>query len=414
MRILIISQWYEPEPNFRTNALARSLTAKGHSVIVVTGFPNYPGGFIYPGYRIRWRQWEVRDGVRILRVPLYPSHDNSVVHRILNYLSFAFSAALLGTLLCGKIDLIWVYVPIPTSGIPALIISTLRRVPFLCEITDLWPETLFSSNIVRPVLASKILSRIIGLFNSFIYFKAAAITVISPGLKLNLIEKGVSENKIHFIPNWVDENIYHPLQPDGALASNYGFTNHFNIIFAGNIGLAQGLDNVLEAAELLRDLPKVQFIFIGSGIEQSRLYKLAKDRNLDNVKFIGQQPEDKMPYFFALADVLLVHLKRNQLFKIAIPSKIIAYLACAKPILCCAEGDAAEVVEKAQAGLSCNSQDPVLLAETVRKFFSMPAEQRHLIGEAGRRAFLGNYTQEILIERYEHLFTEILKKITKR
>ena len=265
VRILLLSQWYDPEPNIKSHLLARDLLTRGHQVTAVTGFPNYPTGKVYPGYRVRWRQWEWRDGVRVLRVPLYPEHSHSGLKRVLNYASFAASASMIGSALCGGADVMWVYHPPLTVGIPAWWIGLLRRVPFVYEVQDMWPETLAATGMV----SSGRVAGLVGRLAQFIYARAAAITVISPGFKRNLIEKGVPAGKIHIIPNWADEDIYRPVERDtaAALAVEHGLTGHFNVMFAGVMGPAQALENVLTAAEMIADCRRVQFVFIGDGIQ---------------------------------------------------------------------------------------------------------------------------------------------------
>lgn len=403
MRIRVLSQWYAPEPEGKAHVLARELAARGHRVTSVTGFPNYPSGTLYPGYRLRWRKWEYRDGVRILRLPLYPSHNRSGLRRALNYLSFAASASLLGPALCGPSDAMWVYHPPLTVGIPAWWIGLLRRVPFVYEVQDLWPETLAATGMLKSQAAAAWL----GHLARFIYARAAAITVISPGFKRNLIAKGVPADKLHFIPNWADEDIYRPVTPDPELAGTYGLKGRFNIIFAGNMGAAQHLDNVLDAAALLRDVPEIQFVFIGDGVDEQALRRRAADERLGNVRFLGRHPAETMAGFYALADLLLVHLRRDPLFEITIPSKTIAYLACGRPILSVTSGDAADVVRDAGAGLICPPDDPHALAMAVRRLQAIPGEQREAMGRAGRGAFLKHYTLRSLMDRYEALFEAI-------
>lgn len=403
MRVLTLSQWYIPEPDIKIHLLAKGLVERGHQVTTITGVPNYPQGRIYPGYHQRPWQWEEMDGVRVLRLPLYPDHSYSAVRRSLTYLSFATSASVLGPVLCGPADVMWVYHPPLTVGIPAWWIGLLRQVPFVYEIQDMWPETVAASGMMSSERAMAWLSRLA----QFVYRQAAAITVISPGFKRNLITKGVPTEKIHVIPNWADEEIYRPVLRDEALAAEHGLAGRFNVIYGGSMGAAQGLHNVIEAATLLRDLPEVQFVFIGDGVDQDVLRQVVRERGLDNVRFLGRQPAKEMPRFFALADVLLVHLKSDPLFEITIPGKTIAYLACGRPILCVVEGDAANVVRDAGAGLVCPPEDPAALAQAVRHLLTMPAEQREVMGQAGRRAFLANYTRRILVDRYEALFKEV-------
>jgi colanic acid biosynthesis glycosyl transferase WcaI len=405
MRVLILSHWYQPEPVAKPHQMAKELVARGHQVTSITGFPNYPSGRVYPGYRLAWRLWEERNGVHVLRLPMYPNHSKSGIRRALNLLSFASSAAILGPVLSAPADVIWVYDAL-MSGIPARWIGWWRRAPFIYEVQDMWPETLTATG----MLTSDWMIRCVSRVAHFVYARAAAVTVISPGFKRNLVSKGVVADKIHVIPNWANEDVYRPLPPDPALAIEHGLAGRFNVIYGGNLGAAQALRDVIKAAELLQDLPQVQFVLIGDGVEELALRQMVKELGLDNVRFLGRQPAERMPYFFALADALLVHLKRNPLFEITIPSKTVAYLACGRPIVSCVEGDAAQVVQNAGAGLVCPSQDPAALAQAVRDLYAMPVEQREAMGQSGRQAFLENYTRAVLMDRYEALFTDIAKQ----
>jgi glycosyltransferase involved in cell wall biosynthesis len=182
------------------------------------------------------------------------------------------------------------------------------------------------------------------------------------------------------------------------------------VIYGGTLGAAQAMENVLTAANQLRDLPDLQFVLIGDGVDAATLRCRAAEEELDNVRFIGRQPAKQMPHFFALADVLLIHLKRNPLFEITIPGKTIAYLACGRPILGAIAGNAADVVRDAKAGLVSPPEDPIALAQAVRELYEMSAEKREAMGQAGRRAFLENYTRRVLVDRYETLFYEVARQ----
>lgn len=406
MRITVLSQWYAPEPDAKSHILAKDLASRGHTVTAITGFPNYPQGKLYPGYSIRWRQWEVRDNVRILRVPLYPDHTRSAVKRIANYGSFALSASILGLAMAGPADIVWVYHPPLTTGLPALAIHSVYRVPFVYEIQDMWPETLAATGMASS-------KRVLGMAGSLarcIYRHASAVTVISPGFKRNLIEKGVPTDKIHIISNWADEDVYHPCERDEALARQVGLDGHFNVVYAGNLGAAQALGNVISAAALLKDLADVQFIFIGDGVEEERLKNAAAAAGLTNMRFLGRMQPQQMPAYYALADVVLVHLKDDPLFEITIPSKTIAYLASGRPILAAVKGDAAEVVQAAGAGVTCPPENPQALADGLRFLHGLPRDQREAMGAAGRQAYLNQYTRSVLIGRYESLFEQLVRQ----
>jgi colanic acid biosynthesis glycosyl transferase WcaI len=407
VKLLILSQWYRPEPDIKVHLLGRELVARGHQVTAITGFPNYPQGRIYPGYHQRLWQIEHTDGVRVVRLPLYADHSRSSTRRSLSYLSFALSASCLGPPLSGAIDAIWVYCAPLTIGIPAQWIGLLRNAPFVFNIHDMWPETVVSSGMMSAGWVVKRLETLA----QFIYRRSAAITVVSPGFKLNLIAKGVPADKIQVIPNWADEDLYRPVPRDEALAEQHGLRGRFNVLYGGNIGAAQSMDNVLAAAARLQtDLPVAQFVLIGDGVETERLHQTAKSRGLSNVRFIDRQPQDRMAHFFALADALLVHLKRDPLFEITIPSKTIAYLACGRPIITCTIGDPADVVKDVGAGLACPPEDPTALAQAVCKLYEMPVEQREAMGQAGRAAFLKNYTRAELVDRYEQLLEAVASR----
>ena len=288
MRILILTQWYRPEPSQLLPELAQTLMELGHEVEVLTGFPNYPSGKLYPGYKVRIRQREVIDGVPVVRAPLYPDHSRSGMRRTINYLSFAASVCLFGWQGVARPDVIFVYHPPLTVGIPAILLGRLWNTPFVYQIQDMWPETLSATGMLRN---KKVLNWV-GKAACWIYSQATAICVISPGFRRNLLDKGVPGEKIHVIPNWVNTETYYPVDPDPDQARQLGLSGRFNIMFAGNIGEAQGLETVLDAALLLKDLPEVQFVLVGDGVAAPRLREQAQTRRLSNVRFLGRYPAE--------------------------------------------------------------------------------------------------------------------------
>ena len=222
-----------------------------------------------------------------------------------------------------------------------------------------------------------------------------------------LADKGVPADKVHFIPHWADESLYAPRAPDEQLALEYGLSGRFNVMFAGYLGLAQALDVVLEAARALGDLPAVQFVIVGDGVDAARLRQDAQVRGLKNVLFVGHQPAAMMPKLFAHAAALLVHLRSHPLFRITIPSKMMAYMACGRPILMAVEGDAAELISEAGGGIACPSEDPGRLADAVRRLFGMSPSEREAMGAAGREWFVKHYSRAVLLDRYETLLRKI-------
>ena len=404
MRILLLTQWFEPEPTFKGLLFARELAARGHDVEVLTGFPNYPGGDVYPGYRIRPWVRERIDGMSILRVALYPNHDKSGFRRVLNYVSFAISAALIGSTLVRKPDVMYVYNPPATIGLPAVALGLLRRVPFVFDICDLWPDTVAASGMLSNPAALTLL----GKWCDFVYRRARHIVVVSPGFKQQLVRRGVRPEKVDVIYNWCDEATIQPIRPDPALASNLGLSDHFNVMFAGTMGMGQALNSVLDAAALCRQtIPKVRFVFVGGGVDRSRLEKKAEDLGLTNVRFLPRQPMSAMGTVLGLADVLLVHLKDHPLFDLTIPSKAQAYMASGKPVLMAVRGDAAQLVTQSGGGLVCEPEDPRSIAAAVAQFASMSPEERHSIGEAGKRFYDEQLSLRVGVSKFEALFARI-------
>jgi glycosyltransferase involved in cell wall biosynthesis len=407
MRILFLTQFYWPEIRtapLNLATLAEDLQDRGHDVTVITGFPNHPFGRVYEGYRIKLWQWDNVRGVKVLRVPLFPDHSLSLIQRAVNYSSFALSATLTGSLLTRRLkaDVIFVYLPPLTIGMPAAFLSRLHHASVVYWMTDLWPENLIAAGAqLKPFIYN-----FIRYIENWVYNQGKIVCVNSPGLIDNLMGKGVDHKKIEVVPDWADENIFFPTKYDEDLACQFGLSEKFNIIYGGNLGKVQGLEVVVEAAQSLQDLKDVQFVFIGDGTESEKLKKRVSECALRNVIFIPRQPPEQIHRFFALADVLYVHLKREPVFEMQIPSKIIAYLACGRPVLCAVHGVAAKIVQDASAGVFCTSEDALILSTKVRYLYEMPRSELEKMGQNGRQAYLAEYTRKIQVSRVEN----ILKK----
>jgi len=404
MRILILSQWFDPEPFFKGVAFATELVRRGHEVEVLTGFPNYPGGNVYPGYRIRPWQRESIAGIPILRVPLYPSHDRSVPGRIANYGTFALSAAI-GSVFVKRPDVIYVYHPPATIGLPAATARMFHRVPIVYDVQDLWPDTVAVTGMVN---SSAVLS-VLGRWCRFVYRRADRLVVLSPGFKAALVQRGVAEAKVDVIYNWCDEV---PSGRNGAPVA-LGSPGEFNILFAGTMGLAQGLAAVLEAARICASsVPQARFVFIGGGADRERLERLASEIAPSNVRFLPRQPMSEIGRFLAAADVLLVHLKNDPLFEITIPSKTQAYLAAGKPILMAVRGDAAALVQRSGSGLVCEPESPAGIAAAVAELASLPPQRLVEMGRAGSEFYHREMSLSEGVSRFERVFQTALNQST--
>lgn len=401
MKILIVSQWFEPEAHYKGLVFAKALRDRGHDIEVVTGFPNYPGGTLYPGYTIRPYQREVMDGITVHRAPLYPSHDGSSVKRALNYTTFAASSAI-GTMLRTRPDVTYVYTPPATAALGPYALRKLRGVPYVLDIQDLWPDTLSATGMVN----SPRLLAAIGGWTRLSFNGAARIAVLSPGFRDRLIARGIASDKIRVIPNWSYEPapVTAPSPPPPDWPTRDG---SFDVLFAGNMGLAQGLDTVIDAAKILHQRSvRARFVMIGSGLDLDRLARRAMEENVGNMIFLARRPAEAMAAAFDAADALLVHLRDDPLFAITIPSKTQSYLLAGKPILMGVRGDASNLVDQAGAGLSFTPDDPPALADAVERMISTGPAGRADMGRRGTAFYWDRLSFSKGVDAFEALLQE--------
>lgn len=408
MKILFLTQWFQPEPFFKGLPFVKALRDKGHDVEVLTGFPNYPGGKVYSGYKVRIYKREKMENMTVHRVLLYPSHDKSAFRRILNYLSFSLSSFLLAPWIIKKPDIIYVY-NLVTLGPTAFLLRLIYGSKFIIDVQDLWPESVVNSK----MLGNKTLLNLLNLICSWIYRKADRLTVLSPGFKQALAVRGVSPDKIDVVYNWCEEYSINEIcygQPPEKLMRDAG---KFVILFAGTMGLVQGLDTVLDCAMLCRDvLPEVRFMLVGGGVDRHRLQKRSIEMGLQNVVFLPWRPIDEMGELYADADALLIHLKDDPLFRITIPSKTQSCLYAGKPIVMAMCGDAAELVLKAGGGIVCKPDDPKEMMNAIKTMYEMPEIVRQKIGEAGHRYYMNQLSFNRGVEEFEKIMMSLSEKET--
>lgn len=405
MRILLLTQWFDPEPAFKGLIFAKEIKKAGHEVEVITGFPNYPGGNLYPGYRIKLLQKEEIDNIKVSRVPLYPSHNLSALQRIFNYISFAISSFFYGVFSLRNIDVIYVYNPPMTVAVSAAFIGMFRRIPFVVDINDLWPDTLAATGMIK----NKYLLSFIGKICLWVYKQSAYVVVGTPGYRKKLMLRGVPEEKIDVIYNWCDEEAL--TMPDEKNPQEYGMEDKFNIVFAGTMGKAQALDSVIRAAKLIeKRYEKIQFVFVGGGIEIENLKNLSQTLMLNNTIFIPRLPFDEIGKVLAVADVLLVHLKNDPLFEITLPAKIQAYMKVGKPIIMGVKGDAASIVTQAGAGYCVIPENEESIADAVSKLFNGSDNELKEMGDRGLEYYTNNLSLKIGVERFLDIFKRAVSK----
>lgn len=396
LRVLLITQWFDPEPTFKGLLFAQELKKLGYDVRVMTGYPNYPGGVLYDGYKIRLFQRETIDGVEVLRVPLYPSHNDSGLARALNYLSFALSASV-AVLLMQRPDVAYVYHPPATVGIPAMVLKMARGVPFIYDVQDLWPDTLAATGMLR----SPRLLDLIGALMIRVYRGASHLVVLSEGFKEKIVGRSIPASRVHVVPNWADEKQIDFSEPSTALQPKDDQT--FTVTFAGNMGKAQALVTVLEAAEILKQEKNLRFLLVGGGLDVEKLKSVAAAKQLSNVDFLPRMPIYEIGPVLMRSQALLVHLRDDALFEITIPSKTQAYLMVGKPVLMGVRGDAAKIVEEAGAGICFDPESPTQLAEAVRALTKLPEHERQEMGASGQRYYWEHLSLRVGAQKFARI-----------
>jgi colanic acid biosynthesis glycosyl transferase WcaI len=404
-RVLLITQWFDPEPTFKGLVFARELVSQGFEVEVITGFPNYPGGKVYAGYKIKLIERQIIDEVNVTRLPLYPNHSQSAIKRVLNYVSFAISVLVYGLFIAKRSDVIYAYHPPLTVGVVACIIRRVRGIPLVYDIQDMWPDTLRATGMLRNLRALAL----VGYVCNWVYRCVDQIVVLSPGFKKLLVQRGVSDSKIELIYNWSDESALSV--PIGTLPLNFPKLDQFKIVFAGNIGKAQALNVVLDAAVILKNRQsRVAFVLMGGGVEVKKLTAKTKHLGLDNVVFLPSVPMSEVGTVLSGADVLLVHLRNDPLFEITIPSKTQAYMAVGRPLLMAVKGDAADLVVQSKAGIIIEPENPLALATAAQELANLPTEALQLMGKNALLFYEEKLSLRVGVSKFATIFRKLVCK----
>lgn len=402
MKILLLTQWFDPEPTFKGLLFAQALRDEGHEVEVLTGFPNYPGGKVYSGYKIKAYQKEVIDGITVHRSPLFPSHDGSAVKRVLNYVSFAAGTFLVGLIKTRKVDIIYSYHPPLTTTLSALLLAKCKRIPFVIDVQDLWPDTLSATRMLK----NKRVLNVVSIFCDFVYKHAAKIVVLSHGFKSKISSRGVPEEKIEVIHNWCNEPALNNFSSSSIKLPQNG---NPNLLFAGNLGFAQGLPAITSAAKLLsQEGVEMNIVLLGEGVAKLDAQQYVKKNDMRNVFFLPRVPMSEVGGLLNQADFLLVHLIQNELFEITIPSRTQANLAIGKPIIMGVAGDAADLVSKAKAGIMCKPDDPSSLAIAIKKATELSRVERDMMGSAGKNYYYKELSLKVGVRKFLDVFESVV------
>ena len=408
MRILVVTQYFWPE-NFRINDLVAELVRRGHEVTVLTGLPNYPGGALFPEFAADRSGFANYEGATIVRVPLVMRGRGRGVRLFANYLSFALSASLLGSwrLRRHRTDAIFVFAPSPiTVGLPAVLIGRVKRTPVTLWVLDLWPETLVALDVVRSRLLLGLVSRMV----RFIYDRCALVLVQSRGFVPAVLRhsgRNDAAQRTRYFPSWSEPmaagRAAEPA-PDVAWRPDL-----FTVVFTGNIGEAQDFPAILEAAERLRDAPRIRWVVVGDGRASRWVEDEVRNRGLEaQVLLVGRFPLERMPSFLRHADALLVSLHADPVFALTIPGKVQSYLQSGLPIVAMLDGEGARIIEESGAGLTCPAGDSEGLARAVLSLSALSAEERMEMGQRGATYAAREFSREQLISRLEAMLAETI------
>ena len=397
MRFLILTQYFPPETGaaqVRLKEVAKGLQRQGHEVVVVTAFPNHPQGVIPPEYQGYWSMKDEVDGIPVYRTWVYPVQRGRFWKRLLNYFSFTFSS-LWGIFKAGPCDVIFVESPPLFLGMTAVLGKWIKGAKLIFNVSDLWPE----SAVALGLVTNKTLIRLTEGLETWLYNRSWKLSAVTLGIRETWLKRGIPERKVAFLPNGVNLELFRPLPPDVEMQEKLGLKDKFVLVYAGTMGYAQGLESVLEAANLLREDEHIHFLFLGDGTEKPKLEQMTEELKLTNVQFLGFQPVTDMPRYFSLAGGSIVPLKKLKLFEGARPSKMFPAMGCGVPIIYSGEGEAVDLIQEAGAGLTVQPESPQEMAAAIRKLSQMPDGGKSL-GQNGRQYVEKNYSWDSIIKSW--------------
>lgn len=399
MRVLVVSHYYWPE-SFRINQVVEDLIAAGAEVTVLTGHPSYPEGRTFPGYDARTMMRERHPaGYAICRVPVVPRGSGGAIRLVLNYLSFVVTGILCGSwMLRGRgFDVVFVYANTPVvQGFVGIWFKWIKRARLVQWIQDLWPQALSATGFVRSAVALDVVRSVVGVM-----YRRSDLILGQSHAFVDYIGRDAGAVPVAFFPNPGE----HPQASLSERAVRLP-AGKFNIVFGGNLGTVQAMDTVVAAASLLRARPELHFTLFGSGSMADWIRREIDARGLTNLAMGGRQPPEAMPAIYAQASALLLTLKNDVLLSQTIPSKLQSYLSTGVPVVAAVNGEAADIVRAAGAGVTCAAEDPAALAESLLALAAMPAAEREQMGVAGCRFFAAHYRPEALAEKLMAYFRD--------
>jgi len=409
MRILLLSTYFKPDlasTGVLMTQLAQDLAGLGHKLTAITSFPHYDTNGIWEEYQGKLLQHDREGALDVYRIYVYvPRRKELLLARLFNYASFNALSSLLG-LLVARSDVILAPSPPLTIGLSAYLISRVKRVPYIYNVQDIYPDVA----VRLGVLTNPRLIRLFRHLEDFVYRNAAAVTVLSQGFCRNLLAKGVPEDKIHIIPNFVDTEFIRPLSRHNGFSSTHGLDNKFVILFAGNVGFSQGLETVLETAQQLTRLQDLCFLLVGNGAAKQELVSCAEHLRLRNVCFLPFQPHKALPEMYASSDICLVPLRKG-VSAVSVPSKVFTILAAGKPLIASVDEDSDtwRLVQEADCGICVEPENPTAMVKAIEVLYR-DRELRERMGVAGRRHVVARFTRKAVAHQYAELLTQVVGK----
>lgn len=405
MKILFLTQYCPPEvgaPQNRIFEFAKQLKKFGHEVTILTAMPNYPRGEIFEEYRGKKIVKETIDGIDIVRTGIYATKSKDFVKRLRNYLSFTWSSVFSGAKHIEKQDVIITESPPLFLGWSGYVLSKMKKAKFIFNVSDLWPE----SAVKLGVLNNKAMIRASTWLEEFCYRKAAAVTGQTKGIVDNIVSRGFDKNKVHIITNGVDTEFFKKENRSEEFRESIGIKNKFAVVYAGIHGIAQGLEVLVDAAEIIKEEKEIQIVFIGEGPEKPMLMNKVKEKKLENVTFLPMQDKKDMPKIIASMDATVVPLKKLDIFKGALPSKMFENLASEIPIVLAVEGEAENLINDAQAGIVVEPENSKEIAKAILKLHKNK-ELREDLGKNGRSYVMNNFSREAIARKLENILLDL-------
>jgi len=406
MLILILTQYYPPEtgaPQNRLSDLAQRLTRAGHNITILTALPNYPRGEIFKEYRGQLVIEEDSAGIKIIRTWIYATKKKSFVHRLLNYFSFVFSSFVFGVWKIGSSDVVIVESPPLFLGISGFLLSLCKNASLVFNVSDLWPD----SAVAMGILTNKSLIGLSRWLEEFLYKRSALITGQTQGIVEN-IRSRFGDKQVALVTNGVDVKKFF-LASNGdqrkEIRNEFGLVSKFVIGYTGLHGLAQGLETIVHAARLLAEHGDLFFVFFGDGPEKEKLVQLAHQLRLNNIRFYPSQAAARMPAILGALDIALIPLRRLDLFKGALPSKMFEAMAAAVPVIVAIDGEARELVEKARAGISIEAENPEAMANAILQLYG-DQDRSTTLGLNGRQYVIEHYDRQKIAQDFERLLAK--------